>query len=99
MFDGVTLKHWRDWDTCAEELGLPKEWRVCAHCGEQSWRFPPHLLNPCPFVVEMAEAAGMKMDAERMQAVRAGVNIEAITGLIQGAILEHGEEDDGGPFE
>lgn len=57
----------------ADEMGWPKVWLTCDHCGEYAWRVPPHIFDPCPFVVETIEAAGLKMDAERNQAIQAGV--------------------------
>lgn len=57
----------------ADEMGWPKQWLICQHCGEHGWRVPPHIFDPCPLVVETMEAAGLKMDAERNQAIQSGV--------------------------
>ena len=62
----------------AHSAGLPLEWKACACCNETSWVFPPHGSQPCPLVVQIAEQLGLKFDAERMQAVRTGVNMEEI---------------------
>jgi hypothetical protein len=67
----------------ADALGLPPEWRVCAHCGEQSWRLAPHMFDPCPFVKDMANAAGLKFDAERMTAIRTGAHLEELTRFVR----------------
>jgi len=58
--------------------GLPAEWRVCDSCGEQSWVLPPHV-GPCPLNVAAAEQFGMKLDAERMAAIRSGVSIDEMS--------------------
>lgn len=80
---------------CARAFGLPRQWIVCPLCGEQSWVFPPHLLSPCPFVVESAELIGHKLDAERMMAVRTGVNIEEMTKTMRKALgLEDEDENE-----
>lgn len=81
--------------TLADELGLPDEWRVCAHCGEQSWRLAPHMFDPCPFVKEMADAAGLKLDAERMTALRTGTHLEQLSRFFQENFLNEEEEGDG----
>ena len=80
----------------ADELGLPNEWRVCTHCGEQSWRLAPHMFDPCPFVVEMAETAGLKFDAERMTAIRAGMQMEQMTKIFLENYAEGEDEEEGG---
>jgi hypothetical protein len=59
--------------TLAEEMGWPKQWLVCDHCGEYSWCFPPHIFDPCPMVVETVKAAGLKMDTERNQMISSGI--------------------------
>jgi hypothetical protein len=60
----------------ADLLGWPRQWIVCPHCGEHSWRIPPHLFEPCPLVVDAAQTAGLKMDAERNQAIRSAQTLE-----------------------
>jgi hypothetical protein len=60
----------------ADAMGWPAQWLICQHCGEWSWRLPPHIFDPCPLVVDAAQTQGLKMDAERSMAVRAGINFE-----------------------
>lgn len=77
----------------ADLLGYPKEWVVCPACAAHSWRYPPHAMDPCPLVVEHAQAQGLKVDAERGVAVRMGVQLQEATRMF----LEHfgaEEEDD-----
>jgi hypothetical protein len=88
------LAEWSQSMQLADELGLPAEWRVCTHCGEQSWRLAPHMFDPCPFVVEMANSAGLKFDAERMTAIRAGAHMEEMTRIYR-ALSEEEDEQDG----
>lgn len=90
---------WRQSDKTADKLGLPPEWVLCPICGQQSWRFPPHSLDPCPLAIQVAEAQGLKFDAERMTALRTGVNLEQSMQMMQRFIEEQGlfgspEEDD-----
>lgn len=82
---------WRVFDTQADAWGLPRQWIVCPHCGQQSWRIPPHVFEPCPLVTQTAESLGMRFEAERSTALRGGVHIEELTRLMR----EHfGEEDE-----
>lgn len=68
-----------DLTAMADLCGLPREWRACAHCGEQNWVLPPHGLEPCPLVVQTMEQLGLKIDAERTMALRTGIGIEEMT--------------------
>lgn len=72
----------------ADRMGWPQEWLICDHCGEHSWRIPPHVFDPCPLVVETIQTAGLKMDAERNQAIAAGhalrEQLDAFRGWIDG---------------
>ncbi len=81
----------------ADLADLPEQWLVCPMCAEFSWRIPPHGFKPCPLAVETAESTGMKLDAERMTAVRAGVHLEQMSKAMRQYMEEHGlqeEEDD-----
>lgn len=49
-------------------------WVVCPSCHQQSWVLPPHGGQGCPLVVAMYEAQGLKLDSERMAAVRMGIS-------------------------
>lgn len=72
----------------ADEHGLPKQWIVCPSCQRQAWVVPPHGFEPCPLVLEMAQQLGLKLDAERMAAIRTGIGVEEIAR----AARELGEE-------
>ena len=92
------LGPWLELDNLADLLELPRQWVVCPMCAEFFWRLPPHGFNPCPVAAGMAEAAGLKLDAERMTAVKAGVHLEDMGAAMRAFIEEHGlreEEDDG----
>lgn len=67
---------WRELDRKADALGLPRVWVVCPHCGEQWWRLPPHGFEPCPIATALADAMGIKIDADRSAAIRMGVSAE-----------------------
>lgn len=67
----------------ADYLGWPDDWVVCPSCSAHSWRMPPHIFDPCPMLVEMAQSAGLKMDAERSAAIRTGVTLEAQAQALQ----------------
>jgi hypothetical protein len=70
-------KHLKERSAMAKAWNLPEQWVVCPTCGAQAWVFPPHgLADPCPIIVQGMEQLGMKFDAERMAAIRAGVGIE-----------------------
>jgi len=60
----------------ARSSKVPRAWVVCPSCGEQGWVLPPHGIDPCPLVIQAAQDLGLKFDAERMAAVRAGVSME-----------------------
>lgn len=91
------MDSWIELDSMADLAELPREWLTCPVCAEFFWRFPPHGFNPCPVAVGMAEAAGLKLDAERMAAVKAGVHLEDMSKAVRQYIEEHGFErgDDG----
>lgn len=91
------MRAWRGLDELADDLVLPPDWLVCPICGEQSWRFPPHMLDPCPLAIQMAEAQGLKLDAERMMALRTGVHMERLGLLMQHVVDEAEDEDDSEP--
>lgn len=68
----------------ADRLGAPDEYVVCPHCGAQDWRVPPHGLGePCPVVEKMADSAGLKFDAERMNTIRAGHQMETLQRFLE----------------
>lgn len=69
--------------TLADAMGWPPEWIVCPACAEYAWRLPPHLFSPCPLLSQTANSMGLKLDAERMTAVRTGAALER-----QGEVLE-----------
>lgn len=75
-------------------LGWPQEWRVCDHCGEHSWMIPPHVFDPCPMVIDAMHTAGMKMDAERMQAVKAGLVMQDQMQALKTFLQQMGEGDE-----
>jgi hypothetical protein len=60
----------------SEVMGWPKQWMICPACSQQSWVIPPHLFSPCPLLEDAAGSMGLKIDAERMTAVRAGNAME-----------------------
>lgn len=72
----ATNLNWRRLDRQADSFALPREWVECAHCGAQSWRFPPHAFDPCPLATQLAEAMGIKIDADRSASIRMGVATE-----------------------
>lgn len=78
----------------ADVLGWPKDWIVCPHCSAHSWRIPPHTFDPCPLIVEMSESAGLKMDAERSTAIRAGVTMERQMEALQQLLASTYEEEE-----
>lgn len=73
------LDSMREFNQLGDDVGWPRAWVVCPHCGKQSWRVPPHGVEPCPIVAQTAEQLGMRFDAERMAAVRSGVHLEEAT--------------------
>lgn len=83
LFRPPTDPAWSQWDDLADSFDLPREWVVCSHCGQQGWRFPPHQFDPCPLVLQMAEVAGLKYDAERATSVRMGVHMEELTRMMR----------------
>ena len=88
---------WLELDNMADIADLPRQWVVCPMCAKHSWRLPPHGFKPCPMAVSMAEAAGLKLDAERMTAVRAGVHLQDMGAAMRAYFEEQGlraEEDD-----
>ena len=91
------LDHWLELESTADLADLPREWLICPSCSQFGWRFPPHSFQSCPLVVSMAEAAGLKFDAERMAAVKAGVQFEDISSAMRRYLEEQGfrGEDDG----
>jgi hypothetical protein len=79
----------------ADIAGMPKEYIECSFCGAQDWRYPPHgLSEPCPLVVDMFSSMGMKVDADRMLAVRSGLQMETIQEFIEQQMRAHREETD-----
>ncbi len=89
----ATDPDWAALDDLADNFALPRAWVVCAHCGAMSWRLPPHEIGqPCPYVAGMAEVTGLKFDAERSTAVRAGVQIEEMTRALRQMVEPEEEE-------
>lgn len=86
-----TDRSWRELNRNADAFALPREWVVCPHCGAQSWRLPPHALEPCPIVVQLSDAMGIKIDADRSAAIRMGVTTEQMWQALRERL---GEEDD-----
>lgn len=78
----------------ADAQGWPKQWIVCPHCGQFSWRFPPHLFDPCPLVVEAAQVQGLKLDTERNSALRNSAALEAQLAAFQAYLDDLGGEDE-----
>lgn len=90
----ATNPEWAQMDALADTFALPRQWIVCPHCGQQSWRLPPHAFEPCPVVSSMAETAGLKFDAERSSAVRMGVHMEEMTRALRQMFEEEEADDD-----
>lgn len=76
----------------ADRVGIPREWVACPFCGKQTWAMPPHAAEPCPLVMQMAQDLGLKLDAERMTAVRAGVGIEEMARQMRKQLGEEGDD-------
>ena len=89
----ATDPQWMEMDRTCDSFGLPRQWIVCPHCGQQSWRLPPHGFDPCPIIQAVAETAGMKFEAERSTSIRAGVQMEEMTRALR-MMVEEPEEDD-----
>lgn len=70
--------HYREKNEMAKEWKLPKQWIICPSCGQQSWVLPPHGHDACPLVLETVQQLGLKLDAERMAAIRTGLGVEEI---------------------
>ncbi len=70
---------WAAMDALAESWGLPRTWLTCPHCGQFSWRIPPH---------------GLKFDAERSSAIRLGVHMEEMTRAVRQWTEEEEDDDD-----
>ncbi len=83
---------WAELDATCDTWGLPRQWIVCPHCGQQSWRLPPHGFEPCPIVAAMAELGGMKLEADRSTSIRAGVQMEEMTRALR--LMVEDEEDE-----
>lgn len=91
----------RDYKTneLADRWGCPRIWVTCVHCGAQRWRLPPHNMNPCPLVKQMADSAGMKFDAERNLSIRSGQQLEQVSRFFEQQFeqfqqFEPGEEEE-----
>lgn len=84
------IRDWRRLNSVADKLGLTEEWVVCPVCGQQTWRFAPHGGDPCPLAVSIAEAQGLKFDAERMMALRTGLHLDRMGESMRGFMEEHG---------
>jgi hypothetical protein len=92
-FDEEAMREWDLVNQAADELGVPEQWVVCPLCGKQAWRLPPHgYAEPCPIVVDMAEAAGLKFDAERNAMIRVGQQMEQMGETVR-KHLDPDEED------
>jgi hypothetical protein len=88
------VEGFRPTNELADGMGWPSQWLVCGHCGAWSWRLPPHTFDPCPLVVEAAQSQGMKMDAERSMAIRAGINFEKQAQAFQDWVERMSEEEE-----
>lgn len=84
------LGPWMELDSMADLMEIPHEWLICPMCAEFSWRLPPHGFKPCPLAIGMADSAGLKLDAERMTAVRAGVHFDEMSKVMREHIAEYG---------
>lgn len=91
---------WRFWkerdeqeslNNMARKLGLPKVMYICEHCGGSGWRYPPHLFEPCPIMLAISESAGLKLDAERSATIKAGIQMEKITEMMNRLYGEESE--------
>ena len=88
------LKQYKYLDSLAARIGFPKAMYVCDHCGAAGWRMPPHMFEPCPIVLAMSEAAGLKIDAERATTIKAGIQMEEAFRMLQEMHGIHEEEDE-----
>lgn len=79
----------------SDELGAPRAWVVCPHCGAQGWRLPPHgIAKACPIVKSMTDSVGLKFDAERNFTITSRQQMERFTQLFEEqAREEEGEEE------
>ena len=91
---------WRFWKARNEQenlnhmartLGLPKVMYTCEHCGAAGWRYPPHLFEPCPIVLTISESEGLRLDAERSSTIKAGIQMEKITEMMNRLYGEESE--------
>jgi hypothetical protein len=78
-----------------DQLGAPRIWVVCPHCGAQDWRVPPHGIGePCPLVKSLSDSFGLKFDAERMATLRSGHQMEQVSRLFEQQFLQPEEEEE-----
>ena len=86
---------WAGINTLANAAGMPREYVTCDFCGAMEWRIPPHGFGePCPQAEAMLEAMGAKVDAERMLAVRSGVHMEELRGILEQQLPGSEDDDD-----
>lgn len=78
----------------ANAMGWPKQWIICPSCAAHSWRIPPHLFDGCPVILQMSNSAGLKLDAERTHAVRAGITMERQMEILQELVNKQIGDDD-----
>lgn len=80
----------------SDAMGWPAEWIICPACAQHSWRLPPHIFNPCPLLSQTADSMGLKLDAERMTAVRSGTAVERQLEMMEKLFRsQFGEDEDG----
>ena len=75
--------------------GLPREYITCEFCGAKDWGVPPHgFSEPCPHVTQVMDAMSSRVDAERMLAVRSGVHMEELRGILENGLQSREDSDE-----
>ena len=86
---------WSGINIIADAAGAPREYVTCGICGATEWRVPPHgFADPCPVAEAMLSAMGMKVDAERMLAVRSGVHLEEMREMLENMLPSRDDLDE-----
>jgi len=89
---GPLAEYYGERTEMGRRIGLPEQWVVCPTCSQMEWMLPPHLFDPCPFIAQSYEQFGLKIDAERMAAVRSGISFEELLKAVRKTLGEGGEE-------
>lgn len=86
-------RDWRPIKMLSDEAGIPDGWVECSHCGAWGWRWPPHGMDEaCPLVAGVYEAMAAKTDAERMMAVRGGIQMDSMREIMEEHFRSPGDE-------